>query len=102
VRRLDLERVGAHGLRASGFGTLTGRYKEQSCAGALRRLEGLGLVKLPVRQPARGPEAEIVPGSRTDPEKEIVGTVRDMEKRRENRNKSSFGTKKVTDSGREK
>jgi hypothetical protein len=30
--------------------TPTGRYKEKSCASALRRLEALGLVKLPARQ----------------------------------------------------
>ena len=58
--------------------TPTGRYKEKSCASALRRLEALGLVKLPARQPAKRPEVEVVPGSGTDPEEEIVGTVREM------------------------
>ena len=58
--------------------TPTGRYKEKSCASALRRLEALGLVKLPARQPAKRPEVEVVPGSGTDAEEEIVGTVRDM------------------------
>jgi hypothetical protein len=41
-------------------------------------LEALGLVKLPARQPAKRPEVEVVPGSGTDPEEEIVGTVREM------------------------
>jgi len=58
--------------------TPTGRYKEKSCASALRRLEALGLVKLPARQPAKRPEVEVVPGSGTDAEEEIVGTVREM------------------------
>ena len=58
--------------------TPTGRYKEKSCVSALRRLEALGLIKLPARQPTRRPEAEIVPGRRTEPEEEIVGTVGDI------------------------
>lgn len=58
--------------------TPTGRYKQKSCASTLRRLEALGLVKLPVRQPAKRPEVEVVPGRETDPEEEIVGTVRDV------------------------
>lgn len=58
--------------------TPTGRYKEKSCVSALGKLEALGLVKLPARQAAKRPEMEIVPGRETDPEEEIVGTVRDM------------------------
>jgi len=58
--------------------TLTGRYKEKSCVSALRRLEALGLIKLPARQPAKRPEVEIVPGRGTEPEEEIVGTVGDV------------------------
>ena len=58
--------------------TPTGRYKEKSCVSALRRLEALGLLKLPTRQPARRPEVEIVSGRGTDPEEDIVGTARDM------------------------
>ena len=58
--------------------TPTGRYKEKSCANALRRLQALGLLNLPTRQPAKRPETEIVPGSKTDPEEEIVGTMRDI------------------------
>jgi Domain of unknown function (DUF4338) len=58
--------------------TPTGRYKQKSCVSALRRLEALGLLKLPVRQPAKRPEVEVVPGRATDPEEAIVGTVRDV------------------------
>jgi hypothetical protein len=58
--------------------TPTGRYKEKSCISALRRLEALGWLKLPTRQPARRPEVEIVSGHGSDPEEEIVGTVREM------------------------
>jgi len=58
--------------------TPAGHYKEKSCVSALRRLEALGLLKLPTRQPARRPEVEIVSGRGTDPEEDIVGTVRDM------------------------
>jgi hypothetical protein len=38
----------------------------------------LGLLKLPARREGRGGEAEVVVGARTDPEREIVGTVRDV------------------------
>ena len=58
--------------------TPTGRYKEKSCISALRKLEALRLLKLPARQPAQRLEKEIVPGRATDPEEEIVGTVRDI------------------------
>src|SRR5437588_4387188 len=58
--------------------TPTGRYKERSCVHALRRLEALGLLQLPARQPIRRPDVEIVPSRRTDPEEELVGTVRDV------------------------
>jgi hypothetical protein len=58
--------------------TPTGRYKEKSCVSALGRLEALGLIKLPARQPVRRPEVEIVPGRGTEPEEEIVGTVGDV------------------------
>lgn len=58
--------------------TPTGRYKEKSCISALRKLEALGLLKLPARQPAQRAEKEIVLGRATDPEEEIVGTVGDM------------------------
>ena len=58
--------------------TPTGRYKERSCVSALRRLEALGLLKLPARQPTRRPDVGVVPGRATDPEEEIVGTVREV------------------------
>jgi uncharacterized protein DUF4338 len=58
--------------------TPTGRYKVESCAQALVRLERLGLVKLPARRAGRGREAAIMVGARTDPEEEMVGTVRDV------------------------
>lgn len=55
--------------------TPTGRYKVGSCAQALRKLEALGLVKLPLRGAAWGREPAVVAGPRTDPEEEMVGTV---------------------------
>jgi hypothetical protein len=58
--------------------TPTGRYKEKSCVSALRKLEALGLVKLPAREVQKRPEKEVVPGRATDPEEERVGTVRDV------------------------
>ena len=58
--------------------TPTGRYKLASCAQALLRLEGLGLVKLPARREGRGSEAAVRVGARTDPQAELVGTVRDV------------------------
>jgi Domain of unknown function (DUF4338) len=56
----------------------TGRYKVESCGKALEKLEALGLVKLPERGVGGGPEAKIEVGARTDPEKEMVGTARDV------------------------
>lgn len=58
--------------------TPTGRYKERSCVSALRRLEALGLLQLPERQPIRRPDVGVIPGRGTDPEEELVGTVRDV------------------------
>lgn len=58
--------------------TPTGRYKEKSCVSALRRLQALGLITLPARQPARRREVKVVPGGATDPEEEIAGTVQDL------------------------
>jgi hypothetical protein len=46
-----------------------------SCAQALRKLEALGLVKLPLRGAAWGREPAVVAGPRTDPEEEMAGTV---------------------------
>jgi hypothetical protein len=58
--------------------TPTGRYKVESCAQALVRLEALGLVKLPGRREGRRGEAAIVVGARTDPEGQREGTVGDV------------------------
>jgi hypothetical protein len=55
--------------------TPTGRYKVGSCAQALRKLEALGLVKLPLRGAAWGRPPKVVASPRTDPEAEMVGTV---------------------------
>jgi Domain of unknown function (DUF4338) len=59
-----------------GWITPAGRYKVDSCAKALLKLEALGLVKLPARREHRINEKEIIFGAGTEPEAEIVGTVR--------------------------
>lgn len=58
--------------------TPAGRYRVDSCAKALRKLAALGLLKLPARRPCRGSKQRITVGARTDPEEELVGTVRDF------------------------
>lgn len=61
-----------------GWVTPAGRYKVDSCAKALIKLEALGLVKLPERQKSKASEPEIILGAETDAEDEIVGTVREV------------------------
>src|SRR5260370_36687185 len=46
----------------------TGRYKEQSCASALRRVEAWGLVKLPARERAMRAGGAGVRGTGTEQE----------------------------------
>jgi hypothetical protein len=58
--------------------TPAGRYKVDSCAKALIKLEALGLVKLPTRRECKVSRQEIIFGTRTDAVDEIVGTVRDI------------------------
>lgn len=58
--------------------TPAGRYKVDSCAKALRKLEAQGLVKLPAKRgSAKGKEKTAI-SSRTDGEEELVGTVKDF------------------------
>lgn len=59
--------------------TPAGRYKVDSCVKALRKLAGLGLVKLPAKRPCKGSQQRIIASARTDLEEELVGTVRDFE-----------------------
>lgn len=61
-----------------GWVTPAGRYKVDSCAKALIKLEALGLVKLPARRECRMNKEEIIFGAATDAEDEIVATVRDI------------------------
>jgi len=57
--------------------TPAGENKVDSCSKALRKLEALGLVKLPAKRDCKGSKQRIVVGVQTDPQVEIVGTVRD-------------------------
>lgn len=60
--------------------TPAGRNKADSCAKALMKLERQGLLRLPARTSVgKGKEKAIEAGTRTDPEKELSGTVRDFE-----------------------
>ena len=59
--------------------TPAGRYKVDSCARALKKLEAQSLVKLPEKRACKGMRQEIELGERTSPEEEIKGTVRDYE-----------------------
>ena len=58
--------------------TPAGRYKVDSCAKALIKLEALGLVTLPTRRECKASKQEIVFGTRTDAADDIEGTVRDI------------------------
>ncbi|MBZ5574550.1 MAG: DUF4338 domain-containing protein [Acidobacteriia bacterium] len=58
--------------------TPAGRYKLDSCAKALIKLEAQGLVTLPTRRECKMIKKEILFGARTDAGDEIVGTVRDI------------------------
>jgi hypothetical protein len=57
--------------------TPAGQYKVDSCAKALRNLEGQGLVRLPAKRACQGRPQEIRVEERTGPEEEVTGTVRD-------------------------
>jgi len=61
-----------------GWVTPAGRYKVDSCAKALQKLEALGLLKLPPKHPCKGSKQIIIASARTDPESELAGTVRDF------------------------
>src|SRR5260370_29200390 len=54
------------------WATPTGRYKELSCATALRRFRALRLRTLPAPQPANRREAEVAPAPATHPRERIV------------------------------
>lgn len=58
--------------------TPAGRYKVASCAKALEMLEREGVVQLPCKRPCRGVSQKVVIGARTDPEREVEGSVRDI------------------------
>lgn len=57
--------------------TLAGKYKVDSCARALKKLEAEDLVRLPAKRACQGRRQELGLGERTDPEEEVTGTVRD-------------------------
>lgn len=59
--------------------TPAGRYKFDSCAKALIKLEALGVIRLPKRQQRKEAiQREIVFGAETDPQEEVTGAVRDV------------------------
>jgi len=58
--------------------TPAGRYKTDSCAKALAKLEQEGLLKLPAKKPWHVSSQKVVVGAETDPEGELTGTVRDV------------------------
>lgn len=61
-----------------GWVTPAGRNKIASCANALEKLAREGLVQLPSKQPCRMPSERVGIGGRTDPQKELLGSVRDI------------------------
>jgi hypothetical protein len=58
--------------------TPAGRYKVDSCAKALKKLEVLGVVKLPGKRACQGSSHKIDLSERTDAQNEVRGTVRDF------------------------
>lgn len=59
--------------------TPAGRYKLDSCAKALLKLQERGLLQLPPRRTRRKNRPEVVETSIAEPADEIVGSVRDVE-----------------------
>jgi len=59
--------------------TPAGQYKVDSCAKALKKLQAQGLLKLPAKRGYARLKQEMVFTTRTVPEEELVGTVRDFE-----------------------
>src|SRR5881397_339784 len=58
--------------------TPAGRYKVDSCAKALLKLEALGLVRLPTKRPCKMSRQQIAISSETNAADAIIGTVRDV------------------------
>jgi hypothetical protein len=58
--------------------TPAGRNKVDSCAKALTKLQAQGLLKLPPKRGVPKGKEEVAVSTRTDPEAELVGTVRDF------------------------
>jgi hypothetical protein len=58
--------------------TPAGRYKVASCAKALEKLERAGLVRLPGKRVCRGTSQKVSIGTQTDPDTEVLGSVRDI------------------------
>jgi len=58
--------------------TPAGRYKLDSCAKALLKLQARGLLHLPAKRPQRMRQRQIVFSSATDGAEDIVGSVRDI------------------------
>ena len=58
--------------------TPAGRYKLDSCAKALKKLEAAGLVKLPEKRACQASSQRIDLSERTAPQNEVKGTVRDF------------------------
>jgi hypothetical protein len=58
--------------------TPTGSCKVASCAKALKKLEREGVVQLPCKRLCRGAPQKVLIGERTDPEREVAGSVRDI------------------------
>ena len=53
-----------------------GRLKVEACLELLAKLETLGILRLPeLRKTFKGPEKSVIPGTRTNPEAPLVGTV---------------------------
>jgi hypothetical protein len=58
--------------------TPAGRNKIDSCAKALTKLQAQGLLKLPTKQSVQKKKERATVSPRTEPEAELVGTVRDF------------------------
>lgn len=58
--------------------TPAGRNKVDSCAKALTKLQAQGLLRLPPKRDVAKGKEKVAVSTRTDPEAELVGTVRDF------------------------
>lgn len=79
VAPAEPHRTGPHGLRAPALADPNGRKLLQQARGLLEERERFGILTLPARRgPGRGRQRPVGPGSGSDPQEAIGGTLADL------------------------